>query len=74
MKARPAPDTPGRSAWPVVGLALLPLACCGLPLLVASVTAVGAGAVVGGGIGLALVAVTGLVLGAVARKRRRRCR
>jgi hypothetical protein len=57
----------------VVGLALLPVACCGLPLLLTAIATIGTSAVVGGGVGLFLLVVAAGVL-TVAVRRRRACR
>ena len=51
-------------------LALLPIACCGLPLLLAAVAAAGTGAILGGAAGVVLLIVA--VVLAVATSRRRR--
>lgn len=78
LQRRPAPPPTSparestRSGWGLVGLALLPVACCGLPLLLTAIATVGTGAVVGGGVGLALLVVTAGVL-TVAVRRRRAC-
>jgi hypothetical protein len=54
----------------VLALVLLPIACCGLPLLLAAVATAGTGAVLGGAVGLVLLAVA--AVGAVVAVRRRR--
>ena len=51
-------------------LALLPIACCGLPLLLAAVAAAGTGTILGGGAGLVLL-VAAVVLAVVMLRRRR---
>lgn len=78
LQRRPAPATTPparestRSGWGLVGLALLPVACCGLPLLLTAIATIGTGAVVGGGVGVALLATAAVVL-TVAVRRRRGC-
>lgn len=69
-----APEAPsqvkkGSARW--VALALLPIACCGLPLLLAAGAAAGTGAVLGGVAGVVLLLVA-VVLAAVPLRRRRR--
>ena len=55
-------------------LALLPIACCGLPLLLAAVAAAGTGAVLGGAAGVVLLlAAAGLTV-VVVRRRTTACR
>jgi len=55
-------------------LALLPIACCGLPLLLAAVAAAGTGALLGGSVGVVLlVAAVGLAV-VVVRRRNASCR
>lgn len=51
-------------------LALLPIACCGLPLLLAAVAAAGTGALLGGAAGVVLL-VAAVVLAVVTVRRRR---
>jgi len=51
-------------------LALLPIACCGLPLLLAAVAAAGTGAILGGAAGVVLL-VAAVVLTVVTVRRRR---
>ena len=68
-----APEAPsqvkkGSARW--VALALLPIACCGLPLLLAAGAAAGTGAVLGGVAGVVLLLVA-VVLAAVPLRRRR---
>lgn len=49
--------------WGVGLLALLPIACCGLPLLLAAGAAAGTGAVLGGAMGVVLlIAATAFVV------------
>jgi len=56
-------------------LALLPIACCGLPLLLAAVAAAGTGALLGGATGVVLlVAAAGLAVVTVRRRRHAACR
>lgn len=65
----PTSDRTGSGLW--LGLvALLPIVCCGLPLLLAAGAAAGAGAVLGGIAGAVLL-VAALVLAAVTLRRRR---
>lgn len=58
-----------RSGWALVGLAILPVACCGLPLLLTAIATIGTGAVVGGGVGVALLVVAAGVLTVAVRRR-----
>ena len=68
----PTSERTGSRLW--LGLvALLPIACCGLPLLLASGVAVGAGAILGGIAGAVLLVVA-LVLAAVTLRRAAACR
>jgi hypothetical protein len=69
--ARPAAEQP-RSGWGLAALAILPIACCGLPLLLAAVTAASAGVVVGGMAGLILL-VAAVTATALVIRRRRGC-
>lgn len=62
----------GPSGWWFGLLALLPLACCGLPLLIAASVAAGSGAVLGGITGGVLILVGAVVLGIWGMRRRRR--
>ena len=56
-------------------LALLPIACCGLPLLLAAFAAAGTGAVLGGAAGVVLLlAAAGLAVVVVRRRRTAACR
>ncbi len=66
--------SPQRSNWWLGLVALLPIACCGLPVLLAAGVSVGAGAVLGGitGVLLLLLSVV-LVVVAVRRTRAARC-
>ena len=50
-------------------LALLPIACCGLPLLLAAVAAAGTGAVLGGAAGVVLLLAAAVLAVAVVRRR-----
>ncbi len=61
------------SGWWLGLLALLPIACCGVPLLLAAGFAAGAGAVLGGAAGVALL-VAAVVLSVVTVRRRATCR
>ena len=70
--APPTPD-PARKSWSLFWLALLPAACCGLPLLLGAVATIGTAAAVGGGIGLALAVVAGGAIVVAHRRRRRAC-
>lgn len=72
---RTVPTTPaeeqrkGSGLW--LGLAaLLPIACCGLPLLVAAGAAAGTGAIHGGAAGVVLLAAA-VILAVVTVRRRR---
>lgn len=51
-------------------LALLPLACCGLPLLLAAGVSAGSGAVLGGVAGAVLILLGAVVVGAWGIRRR----
>ena len=51
-------------------VALLPIACCGLPLLLAAVAAAGTGAVLGGAVGVVLL-LAAVVMTVVTVRRRR---
>lgn len=64
---------PGPSGWWFGLLALLPIACCGLPLLIAVGVTAGSGAVVGGvtGGGLMLASAAGLAIWGTRRRARR---
>lgn len=59
----------GSGLWLGV-LALIPIACCGLPLLLAAGVAAGTGALLGGVAGIVLL-VAAVVLGVVSWRRRR---
>lgn len=64
----PTSDRTGSGRW--LGLmALLPIACCGVPLLLAAGVTAGTGAVLGGVAGIVLL-VAALVLTAVILRRR----
>lgn len=63
------PGLPGSWIWL---LALLPIACCGLPLLIAAGVTAGSGAVLGGLTGGVLMLVGAVVLGVWAMRRRSR--
>lgn len=60
----------GLSGWWIGLLALLPIACCGLPLLLAAGVTAGSGAAVGGVAGAVLVLVGATVLGVWGMRRR----
>jgi len=64
-------DRPAGSGWWMGLLALLPVACCALPGLLAAGITVSTGAVVGGVVGAALLAA-GAVLAVLTIRRRRR--
>ncbi len=66
-----ASDKPERSSWWIGLLALVPIACCAGPALLAAGFTAGAGAAVGGVVGAALV-VIGVTAALVALRRRRR--
>ena len=72
-QSRPPTPEPNRKGWRLAWLALLPAACCGLPLLLTAVAAFGTGVTVGGGFGLAVVVVTGGVIIVTFRRRRGAC-
>lgn len=57
------------SGWRVGLLALLPIACCGLPLLLAGAAA-GTGAVLGGAAGVVLLIAAALLAAVMLRRRR----
>jgi len=59
----------GSSRW-LGWVALLPIACCGLPLLLAAGAAAGTGALLGGAAGVVLL-VAAVVLAVVTLRRRR---
>lgn len=69
----PSPRSPAatakRPAWSVVGVALFPVWCCGLPLLLTAIGSVSAGAVVRGGAGLALLTLAAVALTVRGRER-----
>ena len=60
----------GPSGWWIGLLALLPIACCGLPLLLAAGVTVGSGAVLGGVAGAVLMLLGATVLGVWGMRRR----
>ncbi len=65
--------SPQRSSWWLGLLALLPIACCGLPVLLAAGVSVGTGALLGGITGVVLLLLGAvLVVVAVRRTRARR--
>lgn len=68
QEVRPSP-----SGWWFGLLALLPIACCGLPLLIAAGVTAGSGAVLGGatGGGLMLAAAAVLAIWGMRRRARR---
>ncbi len=68
-----AEGSPQRSNWWLGLLALLPIACCGLPVLLAAGVSVGTGALLGGITGAVLL-VLGVVLVVVAVRRTRAAR
>lgn len=63
---------PGPSGWWIGLLALLPIACCGLPLLIAAGVSAGSGAALGGITGGVLMLTAAAVLGIWAIQRRAR--
>ncbi len=70
--ARPTGQTSeqaGRSFWGLAALTLVPIACCGLPVLLTAVTAAGAGLVIGGSLGVLLLAAAGIYAGVASRRR-----
>ncbi len=71
MTAAEGGDRPAGSGWWMGLLALLPVACCALPGLLAAGITVSTGAVVGGVVGAALLAA-GAVLAVLTIRRRRR--
>lgn len=58
------------SGWWIGLLALLPIACCGLPLLLAAGVSAGSGAVLGGVTGAVLMLLGAAVLGVWGMRRR----
>lgn len=62
----------GPSGWWIGLLALLPIACCALPLLLAAGVTAGSGAVLGGVAGAVLILVGAAVLGVWGMRRRAR--
>lgn len=77
--AAPTPDVPKPEGAPSgrwLGLlALLPILCCGLPLLLATGITAGAGAALGGTAGLVLlVGAVALAVVTLRRRRRAACR
>lgn len=58
------------TGWSVGLLALLPIACCGLPLLLAAGAAAGTGAVLGGAVGVVLLIAAALLAAVTLRRRR----
>lgn len=64
----------GPSGWWLGLLALLPIACCALPLLVAAVVTAGSGAVLGGVTGAVLMLAGAAVFGIWGMRRRSRSR
>ncbi|GAB3662689.1 hypothetical protein GCM10027596_24700 [Nocardioides korecus] len=60
----------GPSGWWLGLLALLPIACCGLPLLLAAGVSAGSGAVLGGVAGAVLMLIGAVVLGVWGMRRR----
>ena len=59
----------GSGLW--LGLvALLPIACCGLPLLLVALAAAGTGAVLGGAVGVVLLLAAVLMTVVTVRRRR----
>ncbi len=62
----------GPSGWWIGLLALLPIVCCGLPLLIAAGVTAGSGAVLGGITGGLLMLTAAAVLGIWAIRRRAR--
>ena len=69
---QPAPRV--LSGWWVGLVALLPIACCGLPLLVAASVTAGSGAVLDGAAGGVLMLAGGAVIGLWGMRRRARNR
>ena len=69
---QPAPRVP--SGWWFGLLALLPIACCALPLLVVAGVTASSGAVLGGAAGGVLMLAGGAVFGLWAMRRRARNR
>jgi len=68
-----APEQRKGSSGRWVGLlALLPIACCGLPLLVAAGAAAGTGALLGGAGGVVLLFAASVLAVVTLRRRRRR--
>ncbi len=65
-----ASDKPGASSWWIGLLALLPIACCGLPLLIAAGFFAGTGALLGGATGVVLLVVAALLVVVNLRRRR----
>lgn len=65
------PEGTRRSGLTIALIALLPIACCWLPLLIAGVAAAETGAVVGGALG-ALMLIAGLLVTVVGLRRRSR--
>jgi hypothetical protein len=63
---------PGRSGWWIGILALLPIACCGLPLLFAAGLTAGSGAVLGGITGAVLMLLGAAILGTWVMRRHAR--
>lgn len=58
-----------RSGWGLAALTLVPVACCGLPVLLTGVTAAGAGVVIGGSLGVLLLVAAGIVATVAVRRR-----
>ena len=82
--AKPAPDRTSATG-PVVGqrkgqarslglIALLPIACCGLPLLLAAAAAAGTGAILGGVAGVGLLFAASVMAVVTVRRRRHAAR
>ncbi len=63
-------ERPGPSGWWIGLLALLPIACCGLPLLIAAGVTAGSGAVLGGLTGGVLMLAGATALGIWGMRRR----
>lgn len=65
-----ASEKAGVSSWWIGLLALLPIACCGLPLLLAAGFFAGTGALLGGAAGVVLLVAAAVLVVVTLRRRR----